>query len=214
MSEEKFAQIVKYYGKTVLYTFPKQTDPDEIYYLEDSFERCTHFGPYVKECYQLPKWKKGTFEYHFELIDEFIYGDEDESDISIETIIKNLNDNLKNLKTAYKNSTDDFKCLKRCGFNVKALDHTDKSKLRRNINDPKTLFCRVHLDADPNKYTVDDYMNQMTRSKKQAYLEFLDFIKNPVPKQFEVSSNNDDNDIVFTYKKIVGDNVDYDYDPY
>lgn len=76
LPEDIFDTLDKYWGKTVIYTFPKQDDYE---YLEDSYQRSKHFNDFIKVD-NVPDFREGKFEFTFDIDDELLLEWEDEDD--------------------------------------------------------------------------------------------------------------------------------------
>ena len=80
MSHLNFDKLKSYWGKSIIYTFPPITDPDEIYLLDDRYLRSIHFeGPLIDESdFGVPDWERGQFIFEFALNENYSHDEEGE----------------------------------------------------------------------------------------------------------------------------------------
>lgn len=193
-----FDQLEKFWGKTAIYTFPKVNpkDEDRLNYLENSFFSYVHFFKYIDESEMvMPNWEKGTFKFKFMLDEMYACNDHMED---IEYAKNKILDDLNYYKKIIIDRTDDSKCLKGCGFRIKSMDEGNDI---RDIDNPETLFCRVHLDSDKNFYTLEKHLRKISLDAQLKHDAIINFLKHPLPKILEVHDDNDnDDDLIFKFK--------------
>lgn len=177
-NSELFKQLEYYWGKTIIYKFPKQ-DPDTAYYVEDYFYRASNFSNYIDISESSIDAQLGIIEFEFMICEDF-YVDEDFNDDTKLVILEEL-EYFKNYS-----ETDLMKCINGCGFNTKI-------KSDRDFNNIETLYCNVCL----GKIKIDDHKKQYKlylENNKIAYMkrynELMEFLKNPLPKKIYLSQLN------------------------
>lgn len=79
LPDDIFNTIDNYWNKTIIYTFPKQLEDHAAEYLEDSYQRSTHFHDYIKVD-NIPDFRLGKFTFTFDIVDDLLLEWNEEDD--------------------------------------------------------------------------------------------------------------------------------------